>query len=180
MITEATHTCSKCRVSQPHGEFHRNASKPSGLSAWCKSCRKIADGSHTRRAMQHRHSKSWRRKHRASRLVHNIRARAKKMGIAFDLDSHMTDIQRRIDAGVCELTGIPLDLDGCLSFNSPSIDRIAPSAGYVYSNIRVVCFAMNCALNAWGEDVLLGVVTAWIEHRGQHQGAANGACGSKG
>jgi hypothetical protein len=37
----------------------------------------------------------------------------------------------------------------------PSIDRIDNRQGYVRGNIRVVCVAVNMAMNNWGYDVLL-------------------------
>lgn len=99
---------------------------------------------------------------RASCLVGTIRTRARKRGLEFDLDSHVEDIQRRIDAGLCELTGLPFDLSPGRKFNSPSIDRINPSLGYTYSNVRVVLNIANVAMGDWGEDVLRSVMSAWL------------------
>lgn len=163
MSAQFTHVCAKCQRPQDAAQFHRNASKPNGLSAWCKTCRKQFDGS--KRAGYLIHVRNYHRRHRAVKLVGTIRNRAKKLGIPFDLNGSIPLIQARIDAGKCELTGVPFRLDAGLAFDSPSIDRIDPKLGYVYPNIRVVCFAMNCALNNWGEEVLLKVVTAWLAKR---------------
>lgn len=38
-----THTCSKCRTPKPPAEFHRNRTKPGGLSHYCKVCTKQRD-----------------------------------------------------------------------------------------------------------------------------------------
>lgn len=82
------------------------------------------------------------------------------------MDRHIADIQARIDAGHCELTGLPFKKEcGPVTFDTPSIDRIIPAIGYVYTNIRIVCFAMNVALHNWGEEVLFRVVEAWKEKR---------------
>lgn len=49
--------------------------------------------------------------------------------------------------------------------NSPSIDRIDSSKGYVYSNIRIVCFALNAFYNTWGEEAVQPIIDALIEKR---------------
>ena len=102
---------------------------------------------------------------RAKNLIYLAKARARKLGVAFDLDQHEAELQHRIDAGVCELSGIAFDLTGKRNYASPSFDRIVPSLGYAYSNVRVLCQAMNCALGNWGEENLKTVVTAWLEKK---------------
>lgn len=41
---------------------------------------------------------------------------------------------------------------------APSIDRIIPSLGYVPGNIRLVVYAVNAAMNEWGEAVFWQIV----------------------
>ena len=100
---------------------------------------------------------------RAQILVANARSRARSIGIPFDLDAYIEKIQHRLDLGVCEVTGEPFDITPGRTFASPSIDRIDPSKGYIYSNIRVVLFMVNTALGNWGEDVLRQVMTNWLD-----------------
>lgn len=45
----------------------------------------------------------------------------------------------------------------------PSIDRVIPNLGYVYSNIRIVCFGMNAALGDWGEDKFKRLVKGYLK-----------------
>lgn len=90
---------------------------------------------------------------RAQCLVATTRTRAKKKNIPFDLDTHIEEIQNRIDVGFCELSGIQFDLSPGRTFASPSIDRIVPSNGYLYPNIRIVCHGVNVALGDWGEEI---------------------------
>jgi hypothetical protein len=78
-----------------------------------------------------------------------------KKKAAFDLTQHLEAIQLRIDKGRCELTGLPLRLTHGLTWDSPSLDRVDPTQGYLYSNIRIVCHAANSALGNWGESVLM-------------------------
>jgi hypothetical protein len=102
---------------------------------------------------------------RAQCLVANARTRARKRGIAFDLDDAVPEIQAKIDSGRCEITGVSFDLSPGRKFNSPSIDRITPSDGYVKGNIRVVCHAMNAAMGDWGEGPVWRMFQAWAAMR---------------
>ena len=43
-----------------------------------------------------------------------------------------------------------------------SIDRIDPNKGYVRKNIRLLCYAVNCGLNEYGEDVFKKIANAYI------------------
>jgi len=97
---------------------------------------------------------------RAQCLVSYARKRARDHGHAFNLDSFVSDIQARIDAGKCELTGIPFTLDCGKRWDSPSLDRIDPAKGYIMVNVRVILHAMNAALGNWGEATLLAMVSA--------------------
>ena len=99
---------------------------------------------------------------RGMALVASARTRACKRRIEFNLDQHIDSIQQRIDIGLCELSGIPFDLSPGRTFASPSLDRINPDKGYVYTNIRVICHAMNVALGDWGEDALRQVMSQWL------------------
>ena len=65
----------------------------------------------------------------------------------------------------CGLTGIAFDLRvvGCGQARrpfAPSLHRIDSSAGYTRDNTRLVCQAVNFALNAYGEDVFRDIVLA--------------------
>lgn len=100
-------------------------------------------------------------------LIAGARTRAKKRKIFFDLDPYVSHVQKRIDAGFCELSGVRFDLSPGRSYASPSIDRVTPELGYIYSNIRIVCHAMNVAIGDWGEDAFLRVAISYIKKRPQ-------------
>ena len=51
-------------------------------------------------------------------------------------------------------------------WNSPSLDRIVPSKGYVWDNVRLVIHAMNVALRNWGEDCLVYVMKEYFRKLG--------------
>lgn len=104
---------------------------------------------------------------RAPSLLASIRQRAKKKHLAYDLDKYVEDIQQRITNGFCEVTGYPFDLTaapikGQRRFDAPSIDRIDPTKGYTYDNIRVVLNIVNYGMNVWGEDALRKVMSHWL------------------
>lgn len=103
---------------------------------------------------------------RASCLVATARTRARKRGLAFDLGDHIEDLQRRIDAGVCEVTGLPFDLSPGRKYNSPSLDRRDPARGYTHDNVRIVLNVINAALGDWGDEVLRDVMRQWLAREG--------------
>src|SRR5690349_4558962 len=43
---------------------------------------------------------------------------------------------------------------------APSLDKIEPNLGYVRENVRLVCVAVNFAMNSWGKEVFLRVAEA--------------------
>jgi len=112
-------------------------------------------------------SKCTRRNHRAKTLINHARQRAEKKNLAFDLDKYEEEIQKRIDKGFCELTGVALCLSGGIAFNTPSLDRIVPDRGYILSNVRIVCLCINQALGDWGESVLRTVISEWLERENE-------------
>lgn len=98
---------------------------------------------------------------RAQCLVANCRTRARRRGLEYDLDDMISEIQRRIDIGVCEITGAKFDLSPGRKWNSPSVDRIDAKQGYVPQNIRIVCQAMNLAMADWGESPVWEMFKLW-------------------
>lgn len=94
------------------------------------------------------------------RLYYSAKSRAKRKNYEFALDQQdVFDMWDR-QAGKCSLTGLPMfehHVGRQLKRRPwmPSIDRIDSYRGYTKDNVRLVCFAVNVALNAWGEDVVL-------------------------
>jgi len=65
-------------------------------------------------------------------------------------------------AGHCAVSGLPFDFtihSGRRPF-APSLDRIDSSGGYTKGNVRLVCFAVNVALNCWGDEAFLRMCRA--------------------
>jgi hypothetical protein len=108
---------------------------------------------------------TYRKRNRARDLARHARFRAHRKGVDFDLLRCLPELQARIGAGVCEISGLPFNLDGGRTWDSPSLDRIDPQRGYVYGNVRVVLHALNSAMGDWGEAKMLEIARAILNRR---------------
>jgi len=79
-------------------------------------------------------------KHKEKRLLSDAKRRAKRNGLEFDLT--VDDI---VIPEVCPVLGIPIhrDCEMTARNNSPSLDRIDNSKGYVKGNVRVISWRAN-------------------------------------
>ena len=139
------------------------ADRPSSSASKSRAPQSLAERD---RAYQQR----YRRRNRARDLMRHARMRAHKKGLPFNLDRFLPDLQRRIDVGLCEISGLPFNLDGGRTWDSPSFDRIDPEKGYIYENIRVVLHAANSAMGDWGDAKMLEIARAILARR---QAASN-------
>lgn len=143
--------CSYCKERKPLEGFY-----PSDLQSGKRTCRVCRDRNN-RNSFNRRYPEQ-----RGRYLAINARSRAKAKKLPYDLDEHLDAINARAK-GVCELTGIPFRTQsGPVTWDSPSIDRIKPELGYVYSNIRFVLHAVNMALGNWGEGVFETIAKAYV------------------
>lgn len=170
--------CTQCRMLKPVSAFRKYSGASSdGLRPLCRDCqrkyeqfwrcankKRLAEARQKRRDKDTVYRQRYIESNKALYLVSRIKSRCRKKSIPFDLDKHLSEISDRIQAGRCEISGFPLKMKhgGWMTYNSPSIDRKDPSAGYVYNNIRIVCFAMNAALGNWGEEKLRAVIHGWL------------------
>lgn len=92
-------------------------------------------------------------------LAIDAKNRAKTKGIPFSLD--WREIQRKIEAGFCEVTGLPFSLTKTRrTWDAPSLDQIKPGLGYTPENTRVVLYALNMMIGTWGLETMLKVAAA--------------------
>ena len=82
-------------------------------------------------------------------MLTNAKYRAKKVGLAFDLD--ISDIYV---PEVCPILKVPFVIGRRDPYN-PSLDRIDNSKGYVKGNIQVISYRANSMKNASTKDELL-------------------------
>ena len=72
-------------------------------------------------------------------MLRQVKARAKRLGVSFNLT-----VEDILIPEVCPILGIPLFLgEGKLCSNSPSLDRVDNSIGYLSGNVRVISFKAN-------------------------------------
>lgn len=178
--------CNKCQRVLSDPDFYKDKSHKDGLRSTCKKC---TNASHAKYVEKNRkkvnaQKREWQRKDRANlsekrkiqqriqwdkgrgkRLLQRAKYRAKKKGLAYDLDNYSEDIIKRVHALRCEMTGLPMRIEGTSGkeWDSPSLDRIDATKGYTHDNIRVICWGMNTALSHWGDDALEKMVRAWID-----------------
>jgi len=93
---------------------------------------------------------------RAQTLVSNIKSRAKRKGLDFDLDYHW--YMEKYEKGVCEASGIPFEepeyngKKGNRNPWVPSVDRIDNNKGYTKDNCRLVCFIFNIVKSQFTDE----------------------------
>lgn len=82
----------------------------------------------------------WRYENRTLKMYKDAESRSKKRGLEFNID-----IDDVIIPELCPLLGIPLYLDckGVAKDNSPSLDRIDNSKGYIKGNVWVISHRAN-------------------------------------
>ena len=103
---------------------------------------------------------------RAMCLVAAARIRSRNKGIPFSLNElDVCLLQQAIDTGLCQLSGIPFNLERGRCATSPSLDRIDPKLGYISGNVRVVCHAINAALGDWGVEETLRIMREFVRLR---------------
>lgn len=167
--------CNACGREKTRAEFSKDLSAADGLSTQCKQCRsdkqkQRRNSPETRQDTLLRY-RNYRKKYRGEKrgfyLVKEARARAKKMGLSFDLDDFKIQIQQRVDNGICEMTGMRFNLEGGRTWDSPSLDRIDSTKGYEITNVRVVILAVNIMMSNWGQEKVLEVARALQEKEDQ-------------
>jgi hypothetical protein len=100
----------------------------------------------------------------ALRLFKDSKRRAGGRAVVWSLTLDQFAAITARSAGFCEVSGVALSLTatGQKGPYGPSIDRIRSDRGYTVSNVRIVCVAVNFALNAWGLEAFLPVARALV------------------
>lgn len=140
--------CPRCKETKPLTEefFYRSRNlkkAPSGFQGWCKQCAR--DNTQSKPVAERREGyREWDFLHPISgrletRILWDARGRARRKGLLCDIE-----VQDVVIPPLCPVLGIPLIFKGGKqSDNSPSLDRIVPSLGYVKGNVRVISWRAN-------------------------------------
>jgi hypothetical protein len=131
-------TCTHCGETLPLSEFHADGKNKDGLSCQCKECIRKKAAARRARDKQDRPRVTF-----VKGSLNTLIERAKAKGLAFDLDEQW--VEEKLDAGVCEATGQPLDLSFAFARapRCPSFHRRDSKGGYTKANTRVVWLCMN-------------------------------------
>lgn len=138
-----TKICSKCKDAQDIDiSFHKDARTIDGYTSQCKSCRINSSKIYyktERGKEQHRLQESIRRSDNPkANLLALAKQRAKRKNIEFSITAEDINIPN-----VCPVLGIDIRSNSKLNDNSPSIDRINNSLGYIPGNVMVISWRAN-------------------------------------
>jgi hypothetical protein len=119
-------TCPKCHQEKPENEFYKRSDEKYYRSH-CKVCEK-------------KHFTEFRRKNRHISHLANAKQRAKKLNLEYDLDKNWfyENLPEK-----CPVFGVVFSTGK----NSPSIDRIDSTKGYLKSNCRIISMRANTIKN---------------------------------
>lgn len=140
-----TKTCTKCNQKKSLHEFHKDKRQSDGRRCWCKLCAHKSviqwqqDPSiKIKRATK---EKSNRDLNPEAMLLALAKQRAKNRNLEFTITESDIQIPDR-----CPALDIPLFRgDRQVHDNSPTLDRIDPTKGYIPGNVIVVSYAANRA-----------------------------------
>jgi len=129
--------CIKCGIVKPFDDFFKNSAKKDGLQNYCKQCGKSYCRSNPIMTQ-------------TRAMVCSARKRAIYKKLPFDIDNEYV---RSLVVSYCPVFGTPLEWSvrrekkAIVLPNSPSLDRIDPSKGYVKGNVWIISNKANSIKN---------------------------------
>lgn len=156
--------CNVCKELKSFNEYYKSKENKYGLSYRCKKCQLEYNQSrlHITRVTQAKrrdkkrkevnaYNLEWYHNNPEKSMLKQVKARAKKKGIEFNLT--LEDI---IIPELCPLLEIPIirgSKDGYRQ--SASLDRIDPNKGYIKGNVRVISMRANVMKNDATKEELM-------------------------
>tara|TARA_Y100000004_G_scaffold43307_1_gene47393 strand:- start:797 stop:1330 length:534 start_codon:yes stop_codon:yes gene_type:complete len=137
--------CNRCKELKSFSEFYRDKGGKDGLRRQCKSCDKQYNDSKCI-------FKTWFASHKCRSKNKGKESTIEPTDIPgvkirrFKVRGKWTWVATQYPK-VCFKWGIELSwsMNGVSQYNSPSLDRIDPTKGYIPGNVRIVCQAYNMA-----------------------------------
>ena len=129
--------CTKCKEVLPFEAFSKHSACLFGVNSICRECRKPMSKT------------QWDRWPLEKKILNRAKSRAIKKGLDFNID--LSDI---VIPEICPILGTPID--------TPSIDRIDSSKGYVKGNVMICSNRANVLKNNGSLDEFRKVV-AFLE-----------------
>ena len=139
-IPQTEKYCPTCKLTKSADCFYK--SRTTGkLHQYCKECNRKRSNRYCSENKDKRSEKgrNLRTANPAKYLFDHVKQRCKQSGMEFNLEP--SDI---VVPAECPVFFIPLKVaDGKMDDNSPSVDRIDPTKGYVKGNICVISWLAN-------------------------------------
>lgn len=145
-------TCTRCGENKELTFFSKKKQYTDGLHIYCKDCSrsKGREWYHNNRESFKKSHKKWVEDNRDKQLLTNVKCRARKRGIVFDLEHNDIYIP-----SLCPALGIPLYFSKVgRSDHTPSIDRIDNCKGYTKENIQIISDKANRMKNNASKEEL--------------------------
>lgn len=170
----ATRTCFTCGKEKDRSEFGKDRNDKYGIHGACRECVRIRNKNNYMKYDRPGEEDSRSRLYKSTvngrlvSLLGGARRRAKQKGLEYDLDLKWLLNLYKIQNGCCALTGLLLIFEFNKEFKrqfmpfSPSLDRIQSHGGYTKENTRLVCTAINVAMNHYGEGIFRQISSAYL------------------
>jgi hypothetical protein len=160
IFTETQKWCNTCKQYKDFADFYKSKNKINGVASNCKVCSQNAkrtesyrEGESKRRKSKYRNNDSFREEVLRKRAIYRagkirevmlcqakIRSRRNKLNFNLELDD--IDIPEYCPILNIKMTQGPRNL-----FNSPSLDRIDVTKGYIKGNVAVISILANMMKN---------------------------------
>lgn len=150
--------CRSCLTNKSFSDYHKNKNTKDGLHTICKECAcKRASSWASDNLERVVRLKKERRKDVRKSLLEAAQNRAREQNLEINIT--LDDI---VVPDFCPVLNIKLEKSsGKASDNSPSLDKIIPSLGYVKGNIQVISRKANTMKSNATKDELL-LFAKWV------------------
>ena len=166
--------CNSCSISKPLAFFYKHSTTKDGLRTSCKACIDSQNklwrdnnpdrmkliwtkhNSNPRRRINYHRDKE---QNKLKYLLNSACQRAKNLNLPFDIT--LADLPKPQH---CPVLGMELNYASTgLVDESPSIDRIIPSLGYVRNNIRIMSNLAN-RMKSSASEAQLKEFAIWVQN----------------